>query len=196
MDSVVPLSPGHDSYEPRIIGLLCHWCSYAGADGAGAARLTHAPNLRPIRVMCSSRIDPQLVLQAFADGADGVLVAGCHPGDCHYLSGNYQAAARLGLLRRVLADLGIAPERLRLIWVSAGEGERWARQVDDFTARLRALGPLAWPARHAATAPGPEADRASDAQPDAPLDAPIDAPPDAPLDGPLRPAPLGPGERP
>ncbi|MEM2102221.1 MAG: hydrogenase iron-sulfur subunit [Candidatus Bathyarchaeia archaeon] len=132
----------HADFEPKIIGFLCNWCSYAGADLAGVSRIQYPPNIRIIRVMCSGRIDPAFVLEAFKNGADGVLVAGCHlPSDCHYLSGNFKAARRIALLRKVLADFGIEPERLRLEWVSASEGDRFAAIVRDMVAEIKKLGP-------------------------------------------------------
>lgn len=129
-------------WEPRIVGLLCNWCSYTAADLAGTARIQHAPNVRVVRVMCSGRVDPQFVLKAFAEGADGVLVAGCHPGDCHYIEGNDKTLRRMALFKRLLADYGIEPGRFRLEWVSASEGDRWARVVNEMTEAVRALGPL------------------------------------------------------
>lgn len=129
------------SFQPRIVGFLCNWCSYAGADLAGTSRTPYAANVRVIRVMCSARIDPTFVLKALAEGADGVLICGCHPGDCHYSEGNYKTMRRYPLLKRMLADLGIKEERVRLEWVSASEGQRFADVVDDMTQRLRALGP-------------------------------------------------------
>jgi F420-non-reducing hydrogenase iron-sulfur subunit len=135
------------SFEPRIVGILCNWCSYTGADLAGTSRLKYAPNVRVVRVMCSGRIDPTLVIKAFVEGADGVLLAGCHPGDCHYLSGNYKAMRRIPLLRRVLEQLGVEPARLRLEWVSASEGARYQQLVNDFVAQVREQGPLALEAR-------------------------------------------------
>jgi len=131
------------SFEPRIIGFLCNWCSYTGADLAGTARIKYAPNIRSIRVMCSGRVEPTYIIKALHEGADGVLIAGCHPGDCHYQEGNYKALRRYRLLKRILPEYGIEPERLRLEWVAASEGERFARIVDDFTEQLRELGPLA-----------------------------------------------------
>jgi len=129
-------------FEPTIIGFLCNWCSYAGADLAGVSRIQYPPNIRIIRVMCSGRVDPAFILQAFKNGADGVLVAGCHlPSDCHYLSGNFKAQKRITLLKKVLAQLGIEPERLRLEWVSASEGEKFAAVVKDMVAKLQKLGP-------------------------------------------------------
>jgi F420-non-reducing hydrogenase iron-sulfur subunit len=132
----------NDEFEPKIIGFLCNWCSYAGADLAGVSRIQYPPNIRIIRVMCSGRIDPAFVLEAFKDGADGVLVAGCHlPSDCHYISGNFKAMRRINLLKRVLKDFGIEPERLRLEWVSASEGDKWAAVVRSMVEDLKKLGP-------------------------------------------------------
>ncbi len=129
------------TFEPKIVGILCNWCSYTGADLAGTSRIKYSPNVRVIRVMCSGRVDPTFILKAFADGADGVLVAGCHPGDCHYIEGNYKTIRRMALLKRMLADYGIEPERFRLEWVSAGEGDRWAQVVNKITEDVRKLGP-------------------------------------------------------
>jgi F420-non-reducing hydrogenase iron-sulfur subunit len=128
-------------FEPRIVAFLCNWCSYTGADLAGTSRIHYAPNVRVIRTMCSARVDPSFVLKAFSSGADGVLICGCHPGDCHYVEGNYKALRRAKLLERMLLSLGIAKERFRLEWVSASEGVRFAELVDDMTKRLRELGP-------------------------------------------------------
>ncbi len=128
-------------FEPRIVGFLCNWCSYTGADLAGTSRIKYQPNVRSIRVMCSARVDPTFVLEAFASGADGVLLCGCHPGDCHYSEGNYKTLRRMPLLKRMLADFGIEDDRVRLEWVSASEGRRFADVVDDMTNRIRALGP-------------------------------------------------------
>ncbi len=135
------------SFQPKIVGILCNWCSYTGADLAGTARIKYAPNVRVVRVMCSGRVDPTFVLKAFADGADGVLVAGCHPGDCHYIDGNYKTMRRMALLRKLLADYGIEPERFRLEWVSASEGDRWAEVVNGITEDVRKLGPAKFRAR-------------------------------------------------
>jgi F420-non-reducing hydrogenase iron-sulfur subunit len=129
------------SFEPKIVGFLCNWCSYAGADLAGTSRIHYAPNVRIIRVMCTARVDPTFVLKALHDGADGVLICGCHPGDCHYSEGNYKAMRRYPLLKKLLADYGIEDDRVRLEWVSASEGKRFADIVDDMTERVRALGP-------------------------------------------------------
>jgi len=131
-----------ENFEPKIIGFLCNWCAYAGADLAGVSRIQYPPNIRIIRVMCSGRVDPAFILEAFKDGADGVLVAGCHlPSDCHYISGNFKALRRVTLLKRVLKTLGIEPERLRLEWVSASEGEKFATIVRDMVKQIKQLGP-------------------------------------------------------
>ena len=127
--------------SPKIVAFLCNWCSYAGADLAGVSRIQYPPSIRIIRVMCSGRIEPAFILEAFKNGADGVLVAGCHPGDCHYLSGNFKAQRRVLLLRKVLENLGLEPERLRLDWVSASEGDKFAILVEDMTEEIRKLGP-------------------------------------------------------
>jgi F420-non-reducing hydrogenase iron-sulfur subunit len=129
------------SFEPKIVGFLCNWCSYTGADLAGTSRIQYAPNIRVIRVMCSARIDPTFVVDALAKGADGVLICGCHPGDCHYSEGNYKAMRRFPALKGLLRSYGIEDERVRLEWVSASEGQRFADVVSDMTERVRALGP-------------------------------------------------------
>jgi len=129
------------TFEPKIVGFLCNWCSYTGADLAGTSRIHYAPNVSVIRVMCSARIDPTFVLKALMDGADGVLICGCHPGDCHYSEGNYKMMRRFPLLKKLLADYGIEDDRVRLEWVSASEGQRFADVVNDMTERVRALGP-------------------------------------------------------
>jgi F420-non-reducing hydrogenase iron-sulfur subunit len=134
-------------WEPRIIAFLCYWCSYTGADNAGTARLKYPPNVDIIRVMCSGRIDPELIMTAFARGADGVMVCGCHIGDCHYLTGNHKTMARMPIVRQVLADLGIEAERFVHEWVSAAEGEKFARLVRQVTEQVRSVGPLDWPQR-------------------------------------------------
>jgi F420-non-reducing hydrogenase iron-sulfur subunit len=134
------------SFEPRIIGFLCNWCSYSAADSAGAAKLTYAPNARVIRVMCTGRVDPTFILRSFSAGVDGVLICGCHPGDCHYINGNCKALGRYRLIERMLGDMGLEPERLRLEWIGATEGERFAEVINEMTEAVRALGPLEWPA--------------------------------------------------
>jgi len=129
------------TFEPRIIGFLCNWCSYAGADLAGISRITYPTNIRIIRVMCSGRVDPVLLLETLANGADGVMVMGCHPGDCHYIEGNLQTERKFKMLKKLIARTGLEPERLRLEWVSASEGGRFAELVRDFTNQIKALGP-------------------------------------------------------
>lgn len=135
-----------DAFEPVILGFTCNWCSYRAADLAGTARLRYPPNIRLVRLMCSGRLDPSFVLKAFADGADGVLVSGCWPGECHYQVQNLKALRRFRLLRRLVAGLGIEPERLQLVWASAAEGQRLATEIARFTEEVRALGPLRWTA--------------------------------------------------
>lgn len=162
------------AWSPRIVAFFCNWCTYTAADLAGVSRLKYAPNVRIIRLMCSGRVDPQFILDALARGADGVLIGGCHPGDCHYVEGNYKMLRRFTLLRRMLADLGLEPERVRLEWISAAEGEKVKRVINEMTEQLQALGPLGLPRkfaewdrevialarevrdREAAAAPGPE----------------------------------------
>ena len=128
-------------FEPKIIGFLCNWCSYAGADLAGTSRVQYPPNIRIVRVMCTGRIDPQLVLNAFRYGADGVLIAGCHEGDCHYIGGNYRAYRKYLLLKEFLQIMGIGEKRFRLEWVSASEGERFAKVVREMVDDIKEIGP-------------------------------------------------------
>lgn len=129
-------------FQPKIVAFCCNWCSYAGADQAGLRRLQYPPTARIVRMMCSGRLDPVFVLEAFKYGADGVLVAGCHiPTDCHYTSGNFKAERRVLLLKKVLEEMGIEPERLRLEWISASEGEKFAKVIEEMTQQLRQLGP-------------------------------------------------------
>jgi F420-non-reducing hydrogenase iron-sulfur subunit len=135
-------------FEPRIIGFLCNWCSYTGADLAGVSRIKSPPNIRTIRTMCSGRVDPTFILKAFQLGADGVLIGGCHPGDCHYAEGNYKALRRYILMKSVLKAFGIDERRLRLEWISASEGDRYAQVTTEFTETIRALGPLDWKKRN------------------------------------------------
>lgn len=134
-----------EQFEPVIIGFTCNWCSYRAADMAGTARMKYAPNIRLIRLMCSGRLDPTFVLKALAGGADGVMITGCHPGDCHYVEQNYKALRRFILLRKTLAQFGIEPERLKLVWASAAEGAIFTENVNSFVEQVRALGPLNWP---------------------------------------------------
>ncbi len=129
------------SFEPRIVGFLCNWCSYAGANLAGTSRIQYEPNIRIIRVPCSGRVDPLFVIKAFQGGADGVLVLGCHPGDCHYRDGNYYARRRFHLMHGFLNFLGIDERRLKIDWVSAAEGKKFAQVVSEFTDQVRELGP-------------------------------------------------------
>ena len=132
----------NNGFNPTIVGFFCNWCTYLAADLAGTSRMKYAPNVRVVRTMCSGRVDPQMVLWAFRNGADGVLIGGCHPGDCHYQEGNYKAQRRTTLLKKMLGQFGIEPERLRLEWISASEGERLRDVVNDFTEEVRRLGPL------------------------------------------------------
>jgi F420-non-reducing hydrogenase iron-sulfur subunit len=128
-------------FEPNLLGFLCNWCSYAGADLAGTSRMKYPTNLKSIRVMCSGRVDPAFVLEALRKGIDGVLIAGCHPGDCHYQSGNYKTNRRVKLLKKLLEELGIDPKRVRFEYVSASEGQKFATVVTEFVAEMKKLGP-------------------------------------------------------
>ncbi len=133
-----------EQFEPRIIGFFCNWCSYQAADLAGIARIKQPPNVRVIRVMCSGRVDPTFVLKAFALGADGVMIAGCHPGDCHYIEQNYKTIRRYVMLQHTLGQLGIEKARLKLVWASAAEGHILAEEITKFVQELKRLGPLNW----------------------------------------------------
>jgi len=128
-------------FEPKIVAFCCNWCSYAGADGAGVARLQMPTNFRIIRTMCSARVDPEFILRAMAKGADGVIILGCHPADCHYIGGNYRARRRIALLRLVLEQYGFDPKRLKLEWVSASEGEKFQKTLTEFVTTIKELGP-------------------------------------------------------
>ena len=130
-----------DGWEPKIVAFFCNWCTYLAADLAGTSRMKYAPNTRVIRVMCSGRVDPQFVLEALAHGADGVLIGGCHPGDCHYQSGNYKALRRFRLLKRLLLAFGVEEERIRLEWISAAEADKLRDVVNEMVAQVKALGP-------------------------------------------------------
>lgn len=130
------------AFEPKIVGFLCNWCSYTGADLAGVSRIKSAANVRIIRTMCSGRVDPTFILKAFQLGADGVVVMGCHLGDCHYQEGNFKTIRRIPFLKRLIEGFGIDPRRLRLEWVSASEGDRFAEIVNEMTEEIRQLGPL------------------------------------------------------
>ncbi len=128
-------------FKPTIVSFLCNWCSYTGADLAGTSRMKYAPNIRIIRIMCSGRIEPTFVLKAFREGADGVLICGCHPGDCHYHEGNYKCLRRFYLLQKYIQQMGINKDRLRLEWISASEGKLFAELADDMTETIKRLGP-------------------------------------------------------
>ncbi len=128
-------------FEPKIIGFLCNWCASAGADLAGVSRLKYSPNIIPIRVMCSGRVDSSFIVYALKKGADGVLIGACHPGDCHYVSGNYKTIRRIALLKKLLSDFRIEPERVRLEFISASEGVKFAKVVNEFVEEIRKLGP-------------------------------------------------------
>ena len=132
-------------WQPRIVAFFCNWCTSTAADLAGVSRLKYAPNVRVIRLMCSGRVDPQFILDALARGADGMLIGGCHLGDCHYVEGNYKCLRRYQMLKRMIADMGIEPERLRLEWISAAEGEKVKRVVNEMVATVTKLGPLGLP---------------------------------------------------
>jgi len=131
-----------EEFEPNIIGFLCNWCSYAGADLAGTSRIQYPPNLKVIRVMCSGRVNPIFVINALQQGADGVLIGGCHPGDCHYERGNYLARRRMAVLKNLLEYTGIDPGRVGMTWVSAAEGNKFAEVVKEITEDVRKLGPM------------------------------------------------------
>jgi F420-non-reducing hydrogenase iron-sulfur subunit len=133
--------PEENGFEPKIVAFLCRWCSYAGADLAGVSRLTYPPNVIPLRVNCSGRVDAQMVLGAFEKGADAVFIGGCHPGDCHYVNGNYKTRRRVVLLKRALREAGLRADRLHLEWVSASEGVKFQETMAALTERVRALGP-------------------------------------------------------
>ncbi len=131
-----------ETFEPKIVAFMCNWCAYSGADLAGVSRLQSSPNIRVIRTMCSGRVDPAMIMRAFQLGADGVLIAGCHFGDCHYIEGNYKTMRRVEMLKMILSRLGIDERRLRLEWISASEAEKYARVSFEFTEQIRELGPL------------------------------------------------------
>ena len=130
------------AFEPEIVAFVCNWCTYTAADLAGVSRIKYAPNARVIRVMCSGRVDPQFVMKAFSEGADGVMILGCHPGDCHYKEGNYKALRRARALEKLLQQFGIEKERFQLDWVSASEGEKFAHITSVMVGQVRKLGPL------------------------------------------------------
>ncbi len=128
-------------WQPKILAILCNWCSYAGADLAGVSRMQYPPNIRVVRVPCSGRVDPLFIMKSLQSGFDGVLVSGCHPGDCHYISGNYIARRKFAVLKPLLEFIGIEPDRVQFSWISAGEGERFATVVTKITEDVRKLGP-------------------------------------------------------
>jgi F420-non-reducing hydrogenase iron-sulfur subunit len=130
------------SFEPKILGILCNWCSYSGADLAGTSRKKYPANIRIMRVMCSGRVDPVFILKALESGADGVLVLGCHPGDCHYAAGNYKTMRRMEMLKKLTDQMGIESDRIRLDWVAASEGDRFAEIIKDMTEKIKKLGPF------------------------------------------------------
>lgn len=132
----------NNDFEPNIVAFLCNWCSYAGADLAGTSRIQYPPNVRVIRVMCSGRVNPLFVMNALQQGADGVLISGCHPGDCHYMQGNYYARRRFMLMRNFLEYLGVEPERVRMSWVSASEGAKWKEVIEEVVNGVKAVGPM------------------------------------------------------
>jgi F420-non-reducing hydrogenase iron-sulfur subunit len=132
-------------WKPRIVAFFCNWCTYTAADLAGVSRLKYAANVRVIRLMCSGRVDPQFILEALTRGADGVLIGGCHPFDCHYVEGNYKMLRRFQLLKRMLADMGIEGQRVRLEWISAAEGDKVKRVINEMTQQIQAIGPLGFP---------------------------------------------------
>jgi F420-non-reducing hydrogenase iron-sulfur subunit len=145
MTTVADPAPGmapETTWQPKIVAFLCNWCSYTGADLAGISRMQWDPSVGIVRIMCSGRLDPTFIVKAFRMGADGVIVSGCHPGDCHYQEGNYKALRRVHLLKRLIADFGIDPRRLKLIWVSASEGDEWAEEATAMANEVRSLGPL------------------------------------------------------
>jgi F420-non-reducing hydrogenase iron-sulfur subunit len=130
-----------DEWKPKILAIICNWCSYAGADLAGGARIQYPTDIRAIRVMCTGRVDPLFIMKAFQDGADGVLVSGCHFGDCHYLAGNFKAAKRMFLMKNILRNIGLDDRRLRMTFVSASEGAKWAGVIEDVVKTINELGP-------------------------------------------------------
>ncbi|OGI09543.1 MAG: methyl-viologen-reducing hydrogenase subunit delta [Candidatus Margulisbacteria bacterium GWF2_35_9] len=139
---MAPVEVKSKQYEPKIVGFLCNWCSYAGADKAGSAQIPYPTNVRIVKVMCSGRIDPEFILKAFQEGADGVMILACHPGDCHYKEGNYRAAQRYQMLKKLLNQYGIEQDRCYFDYVSAGEGEKFVRLITETVAKVKSLGPL------------------------------------------------------
>src|SRR5690242_10862212 len=146
-NSLAATAPPSADWQPRIVAFFCNWCTYTAADLAGVSRMKYSPNVRVIRLMCSGRVDPQFILEALAKGADGVLIGGCHLGDCHYVEGNYKTLRRFKMLLRLIQDLGIEPERVRLEWISASEGERVKTVINEMVETIQGLGPLQLPQR-------------------------------------------------
>ena len=136
------MAENNGDFQPDIVAFLCNWCSYAGADLAGTSRIQYPSNVRVIRVMCSGRVNPLFVMNALQQGADGVLISGCHPGDCHYMTGNYYARRRFNLMRNFLEYLGVEPERVRMSWVSASEGAKWKEVIEEITEDIKKIGPM------------------------------------------------------
>jgi coenzyme F420-reducing hydrogenase delta subunit len=136
------MADNNGDFQPDIVAFLCNWCSYAGADLAGTSRIQYPSNVRVIRVMCSGRVNPLFVMNALQQGADGVLISGCHPGDCHYMTGNYYARRRFNLMRNFLEYLGVEPERVRMSWVSASEGAKWKEVIEEITEDIKKIGPM------------------------------------------------------
>jgi F420-non-reducing hydrogenase iron-sulfur subunit len=154
--------PDNSDFEPVIVGFTCNWCSYRAADGAGMARIKYAPNIRLVRLMCSGRLDPTFVLKALAEGADGVLITGCHPGDCHYVNQNIKTLRRFELLEKTLAEFGIEEGRVKLVWASAAEGIQLAEEIDKMVAEIKALGPLNMKSKKIEYEPAVEGSSSSD----------------------------------
>ena len=145
--TAAPVAAPSSSWSPRIVAFFCNWCTYTAADLAGVSRIKYASNTCTIRLMCSGRVDPQFIVEAFAKGADGVLIGGCHPNDCHYAEGNYKCLRRFRMIQRVLGDLGIAQDRLRLEWISAAEGDKVKTVINEMVGKIQTLGPLGMPQR-------------------------------------------------
>lgn len=141
MSHAKAVTTAEEGFEPRILAMTCNWCTYAGADLAGTSRMQYPTNVRIVRVMCSARINPVFILEALRSGVDGVLIGGCHPGDCHYISGNFKTQRRIALLKRLLDQLGVEPQRLRLEWISASEGEKFAKVIKEMVEGLKKVGP-------------------------------------------------------
>lgn len=141
--TAAPLEAKGEAFEPKIMAFVCNWCTYTGADLAGTSRIQMSPNVRMVRLPCTGRIDPLMLIKAFERGADGIIVSGCHPGDCHYTAGNYHARRRFTIFREIMTFMGIDPERVTFSWVSASEGRKWSEIVNETTARVRDLGPFA-----------------------------------------------------